>query len=409
MNTKKMLIIIFGLLFISGHLSAEIQTKFATLKGKVVNLTSGYVMPAQQVTLRVYHNDKLERELQTMTNTDGEYWFTNLNAGKEWTYQLHTQYKNVDYVSRRIRLTGYEQRDVYNLNVYSISSDDSEVFIEAHHLVLNIAKKEQGLSQSSTNEKSKEWLGVTEYLIIQNTGNTSYLSEEQMPQSIYGNKVSLKLELPEGYKELEIIRGLSPYRLLLKPDSITYGHAIQPGTLTVAFKYLMETGRSIDLSRRLPYDTDKFLVILTNPRLSIESELKETEVKREEQIYLGETYKKGNKVNLKIKVAPPKSHLKLIATYVLISVLIIGLGFGGYFGYQKFVLERKNIVKQAQKFDKSPTSDKEEYLINLKDLYLEFIMLLDEKYSTGKIGDRAYRSLYDETQEKLRNVFSQLE
>lgn len=420
MNTKKMdrntftvLIIILGILFIFGNLYAEAQKEFSTLKGKVVNLTSGHSIPAQKVTLRIYQNDELKRELQTMTNTDGEYWFTDLDVGKEWTYQLHTRYKNEDYISRRIRLTGFQQRDVHNLNVYSISSDDGEVFIEAYHIVLNIAKNDQILSQTSQlslSKKSREWLEVTEYLIIQNTGNTSYLSPERMPQSAYGNRVGLKLNLPVGYKELEIIRGLSPYHLLLKPDSIFHGQAIQPGTLTVAFKYLMETSRLVNLSRKLPFDTDKFLVILTNPRLSIDSKLQkiQTKVKSVKRSYLDKTLKKGEDVNLKVKIAPPESRLKQIAIYVLISVMIIGTGFGGYFGYKKFWVERKDIVKQARKFDKSPASEEEEYYTNLKDVYLEIIMVLDEMYASGKIGDRAYQSLYDETEDKLRSVFSRL-
>ena len=82
-------VIIFGSLSIFVLMSAEAQTKLTTLKGRVRNLTSGYTMPAQKVTLRIYHNDKPERGLQTMTNTNGEYRFTNLNVGKEWEYQLH--------------------------------------------------------------------------------------------------------------------------------------------------------------------------------------------------------------------------------------------------------------------------------------------------------------------------------
>lgn len=408
------ILIIVGLILIFGNLYTEAQTESSTLKGKIANLTSGRSIPIQEVTLRIYQDDEFASEIQTMTNTDGEYFFTDLNVGKEWTYQLHTRYKNVEYTSRRIQLTGYEQHDVHNLHVYSIGSDENEIFIDAYHIVLNIAKTEEVLaqaSQSSLSKESGEWLEVTEYLIIQNTGNRSYLSEEQMPQSAHSKRVGLRLELPEGYKELEVIRGLSPYWLLLKPNSIFHGQAIQPGTKTVTFRYLMDISSSVDLSRNLPFDTDKFLVILANSRLSIDSKLQkiQTEVKSVKQSYLGKTYKKDEFVNLKVKIAPRKSHVKQIAIYFLISVLIIGAGFGGYLGYQKFWVERQDIVKQAQEFDKAPASEKEEYHINLKDVYLKILMKLDEMHDSGKIADKAYQSLYDETEEKLQDVFSKLQ
>lgn len=405
-------IVILGVLSIFGHLSAQTQTKTATLRGKERNLTSGYTIPSQKVTLKIYYNDELKRELQTMTNTDGEYGFTNLNYGKKWTYQLHTQYKDVDYVSRRIRLTGYREHDIYNLSVYSIGSDDSEIFIEAHHLVLNIAKKDQvgedlGLRLS---EKNKEWLEVTEYLIVQNTGNRCYLSDEPMPQSIQGGKVSLKLNLPIGYRGLEILRGISPYQLFLKPNSIFYGDAIKPGTFTLAFKYLIEISQSIELSRELSFDTEKVLVISAEPRISIDSNLQkvQTRVEREQRTYLGKTYKKGDSLDLKVKIAPPVDYSKKIGFYALISVLIICAGFGAYLGYKKFILNRNDIVKKAQKFDKSPVSEEEKYLSDLKTIYLELIFLLDEMRGEGKIDDRAYQSLHEETEEKLRYVFSEI-
>jgi len=412
MNKKNILLtFIIFVIFISINLSVEAeqtQQKFSTLKGTVRNLTSNYPVPAQKVTLRIYHNAELDGEKQTMTDTAGKYIFPDLNVRGEWTYQLHTKYKDVDYVSRRIKLAGFEEEDIYNLNVYSISSDDSKVFVEAYHILLDIVEKK--LSVSATEEKSKEWLEVTEYLIIENTSNTSYLGEEPMPKSFYGN-VGLKLELPEGYKELEIIRGLSPYDLLLKPDCIFHGQAIQPGTLTVAFKYLMPISGTNDLSRRLLFDTEKLLVILNNPRIYIESELEEIkkESEKEPKTFLGETYKKGEQINLAVRAVPPESHLKEIGIYFVISLLIIGLGFGGYFGYKKFVIERHDIVKKAQDFDKTPASEEEEYLLDQKAVYLEFIMILDEMKATGKINDRAYNLISEETEEKLRYVFTQLE
>lgn len=375
----------------------------AKIKGKILNLTTGQIVPNQEVVLHIVAEDGTQTEQKSSSNASGYFVFEleDIKLTERASYTLSTRYSDVDY-DQSLSLSADKPQVNVELEVYNSSNDPGIVKVSAQHLILELEAK-QPL--------------VTEYLILENSSKYSYLSDEITSPSPGGNRVGLKLELPAGYTDLEVLEGLMTCCLKSDGNRLLYSHATKPGMFTVAFRYKIKAGKDLDLSRKLSFNTDHFLALLPSsiPKLKVTSAAltlsKPVQVEgKSYNNYTASGLKNSEVIELRLKGFKGKREL---TPWIGIALMAAVLGSGGLgaaiYKKRKHIGHIEPIEPAASKPAEVTTSiskiSNQAELLELKKGYLEMISALDALYEKGEISEAAYSQLRDSQKRKLGEIF----
>ncbi len=398
-RTKFVLWIVFFVCFVSFGISdAENEQVTGRLRGTVKNVTSNKIVPQQKVTLYAYRNDAEIDNRSAISDSTGAFEFSQLEIAPSLSYRLTTRFHNVDYSVPFIRLTSERPEQTVDVKVYFSSDDESNIQITAHHIVLHPI--ESGCQ-------------ITEYIILENTGNTSYLTT-----SSEGNEIGLRLELPHGFEHLKPMQGLMECCISLDGNTLLYSHAILPGVKkTIVFTYHMsspskrnKSSLNINLSRSLSLNTNKLLVLVAEEAYHLTSSILNVSDKVQmsggESGLQGKTYKtyiandltKGQKVDMRLEL-PHKRRFNPI--WLSGIVLVVGL-------VSILVIRRLSTTRRIDNAEDSTSSVSpvRTELEDLKSGYLELISKLDEMYESGEISETAYKKIREEQKVKLGELIT---
>lgn len=400
------IIILWMMLFVYfvpfGISDTEDKQVMGSIRGTVKNFTTDKIAPQQKVTLYVYQNDAEAGNQSVVSDSDGVFEFSELQMEPSLSYKLTTHFQDADYSSPLIRLTSKHPEQTVDLKAYSSSDDDSKIQITAHHLII---------------ESIENALQVTEYIILQNAGNTSYLIS-----SSEGNKIGLRLELPNGFKDLKI-EGLMECCISFDENTLLYSHATLPGMMHIIFSYHMPSKKHVNLSRRLSFNTSKLLALVGGEHSSLTSNTLSDSGQAQMK---GKTYTKYTANNLNKKQAidiqlelPVKWRFNPVWLFGM--VLVVGLaailvvrrlstsGLGGDVSVDDSKLVQSETGRRMEarvEADSSSVSSAETESADLKRGYLELISRLDEMYEAGEIPETVYKKMREEQKAKLREVMN---
>ncbi|MFQ6041056.1 MAG: hypothetical protein ACE5PV_09385 [Candidatus Poribacteria bacterium] len=400
------LFIIIGMMslgYVVSYAMPENQVKQVTgqIKGKVKNLTLNQVVPNQEVSLYVYQNQNEIDQKSVVSDEKGSFLFSDLAIEPTISYSLTASYQNVDYSSKLISLAKQPEQTI-ELNVFDVSDDDSKIQAAAYHLIL---------------EPMDDGLYVTEYIIMANSGNTSFLTSLDSE-----NDVGFRLQLPKGYRNINFQQGFMECCVSVEGNTLLYSHATQPGMTTFIFSYQMPPQKKINLSRQLSFNTSKLFALVSGSQFTLTSTVlknsnEQAKMQNKTYVkYIANGLSKGQMVDLQLELPysggfNPIWLVAIIVVVGLSAVLIIR----NMAGRKQHILESEEATSPKVQQKPAPQIQhplsqtvNQEDLESLKTGYLELISRLDEMYEAGEISEYAHHILREQQKAKLSEVMAQL-
>ena len=381
----------------NNSLTAFVKGEQATgrINGTVKNLTLNQVVPNQEVLLYIYQNQNEVDKKSVVSDETGSFTFSELEIEPTISYRLAALYQDVEYGAKPINLARESDPNL-ELNVFSISDDDSKIQAAAHHLIL---------------EPMDDGLFVTEYIIMANSGNTSFLTSLDSE-----NKVGFRLQLPKGYRNLNFQQGFMECCVSVEKSTLLYSHATQPGMTTFIFNYQMAPNKKINLSRQLSFNTGKLFALVSGAQFTLTSTmLKNT---NEQANMQGKTYAKyvasnlsnGQVIDLQLELPYSRGfNLIWVVGIIVVVGLFAVLVSRSITSRKQDILESEETTSKEVKQNSLPyQTTNEKDLESLKTGYLELISRLDKMYEDSEISEYAYHIIREEQKKKLGEVIAQL-
>jgi len=405
-NRLKYLFILYMAICLSfaynGTSDAKTEQITGSIKGTVKNLTTDKVAPQQEVILKIFRGDagegnqdnlhnKLPDEVSIVSDSTGSFEFSQLQIAPTLSYRLTTYFQDADYSSQPIRLTPERPEKTVELGVYSSSDDDSNIQTTAHHLIIE---------PIGENVEMSSRLQITEYIILNNSGKTSYLASS--PQ---GKRFGLKLDLPHGFDNFKPMQGLMECCVTFDGNTLLYSHATLPNAKTIIFTYQMPASKRVNLSRRLSFNTYKLLALVAGEGSQFTSNVLIASDKAQMQgrtytKYLANNLIKGQVLDIQLEL-PSKRRFNP----VWLSGIVLAVGLAAILVVRRFSTSRGS--DDARVDDSEPAESSAETEIgDLKKGYLELISRLDEIHEAGEISEVAYKKIRDEQKSKLSEVMN---
>jgi hypothetical protein len=205
----------------------------------ITNGTTGEPLAGQTVFLQRHRDESEAAEVveQALTDRSGQYVFSNLPADGAH-YVVETRYIEIPYTTGHIAIEPSTAQQDIELNVYDITTEDTDLSLSALHLVI---------------EASPTLLDVTEILVVRNSGTRSYFP----PPGVDDGMV---FSLPAGAFQLQpLVDGLER-----KEQGVVYSNPIPPGDAQIVFRYNVDRG-SVDqlLSKQMDYDVGRLQVLIS--------------------------------------------------------------------------------------------------------------------------------------------------
>jgi hypothetical protein len=361
---------------------AVAQETRGNLKGKVVNRTSNKPVPGQEVKLDLFLGTQKVEVRESITDKAGNFVFKNLPLGENSSALVYTQFEGAEY-STWVRLDKEKLKPI-TLDIYNSSTDGSKVQITEYYVQVE-----------TTNNVSR----VTEFIVIQNRGKTSFALDNSNKEKPLG----LVLALPQSYQELELIEGLMQCCSRIEENKIYSFMSIPPGDNKIVFSYKLPESR-VDLSREVPFDTANFFLVVANLGVQVDSKrLISQGVQEHEtapfQLFMGNNLKRGEVIDIQLSGLPTQSPFQK-AGIVAVAIALAG-------GIAIFLLRKRKEELGEVVVEKGEGVSEDKFRDDMKRLYLEFISRLDELHEDGEISEEVYQTFREEYKNKLGQLLEE--
>ena len=283
-------------LTISGHL----------LRGPSREPTAGI-----PVSLHVVRGDEELPGKTTTSDKSGGYRFTGLSSQVGLSYYVSTEYEGAFYTEGPIDVSGKSEA-TKDLVVYEIGRDIDAVRIANLHIIV---------------ERNPDHLHVTEILLVENRGSTAYLGTGMDHSSNAG----IRLGLPASVEDFQSGLGGDAQSVRVQGRDLSSARPVPPGTNHFTFTYHVPLSGRMDLSHRLYFPTDQFVVLLSDPSLKLETSSLQYSGPRDQggkkfEVYQGSNFPVGSEVTMRIGGAGfwsnPAVYPWLAAPFLIAAVLV---------------------------------------------------------------------------------------
>lgn len=380
------LIILLVLIAFSPGLSA---TKTTILEGRVINGTTGKPQANFPVMMDIFLGKQKMGVRETTSDKEGFFKFDEVPLGKDYSGLVYAQHQGAEYQSI-VDLTEKPKQPV-ELKIYNSSKEDKDLKISEYHIQL---------------EEKEGKLLVTEFILIQNNGKTSFVIDNKNPEKPLG----LILGLPRGYQNLQMYEGLMKCCSEIKENKIFSYMSIPPGENRMVYSYELSSD-SIDLSKKVPFNTEEFFLIVVDKETGISSGKLTSEGTKESQqgdvefrLFSAKDIKKGEIVDINISRETSEISYQKVLIIPVAVFLAIGIGY--------LILKRRGEKKAKSLSDvrvleglQTDIDPAEE----LKKVYLEFIVRLDELFEEGELSEQTHLLLRKKYKEKLSKLMEEKE
>lgn len=349
-----------------------------TVSGKLINGTTGKVLPAgQALTLRVIEQTTQGfRDVNTVkatTAADGAFSFGELQRQNGLIYVVLTDYAGTVQSGGPVQLqSGSGPKLDLSFNVYEITNDPSIIHVELERVFVDFTGPTTALVQAG--------------IRFRNVGDRLYISKTK---SSNGDPIAVQWNLPDGAQNVQISQDTSA-RFFFKDNLIQTTLPIAPTqTASVQFSYVLPFGGTLDINAPIPYEVDALEVEL--PQLG-GATIQDSRFTRTSPITLQngiyDTYalqkaiSAGTQAGYRIVLPQQKANeQRNVLALVLLAAMLLLLGTVGAI----WILNRR-----SAEIPKPP--------ITPSDAVLQAIVDLDTRFEAGQIE----RSTYDSERARLK-------
>ncbi|TMQ65951.1 MAG: carboxypeptidase regulatory-like domain-containing protein [Candidatus Eisenbacteria bacterium] len=276
------------------------------LKGEGHEPTSGV-----PVSLHVVNGTEELPGKTATSGAEGEYRFDGLAADPHLSYFVSTEYEGAVYTEGPVEpaANGIASQD---LTIYDVGREIAAVHVTNHHIIV---------------ERKPDLLQVTEIVVFENSGKTAYLGTGLN----HAENAGIRLGLPASVKEFQPGMGGDPQSVRVQGRDLASLRPIPPGTHPFSFTYNVPLSGRMDLSHRLYFPTAKFVVLIEDPKLHLESASLRYAGQREQngrkfELYQGADFPIGAEVTMRIQGAGfwsnPKIYPWVVAPFLIVAALM---------------------------------------------------------------------------------------
>lgn len=385
---RRFLVILAALLaLLLGTIHAQ-GRELGSIQGRVVNGSAGGgSLAGLEVTLEGIGPDGTELPpRKALIESDGSFAFAGLPLGEGYTYRVRLSYTDVVYTSPEVRLRPDAPTTSLELTVYEPTTSDSALKGTIDHLVLDF-------------DPATHTLWVLEYLVIENTGDTTFVGSAAPDQQ--GLRATLRFLLPPGVEQVELLRGVTPEQTIPWEGGFADTSPLPPGSREVVFSYTLPyESERYTLQKTLAYPTDKVAVLVPDVGVNVHSDalpnVSTTDVEGQSYLLLsGEGLTSDTVVEIALKGLPMSVASGGSSPN---RSLVIGVGIAMAFALGGAVFYARRRLA-AQPVPAAPSGERE------KASLLAALADLDQRYEAGQISQEEYQREREATKERLRNLW----
>ena len=258
------------------------------IQGTVVNGTpGGGSVEGLEVVLRVFQGQNESETLVTTTDAQGQFRFQDLEVGSEWAYLARVLYGGVAYSRGLLTFEPGEVELVTEITIYETTTDDQSISVERAHIFVTV---------------SGPGLAVTELYVFANSGDRTYIGEEE----VQGRRPTSSFLLPQEGYNLALDDGALGGRFLSIEGGFADTEPHWPGTTQVMFSYSVDCGADgCDLSRKMHHPISNLNVLIADSGVRVESKSLVFEGKREAEgqsylNYVGRNLASGERLDFSV-------------------------------------------------------------------------------------------------------------
>lgn len=364
------------------------------VQGQVVNGTEGGAITINGLPVRLYlfSGGALKDTRRAITDAQGKFRFEGLPTGSGWSALATVEYAGIEYESGALDLSSGADLNA-DVAVYETTTDDSALKIEQRHLIV-----EMGPGQ----------LEVTEYLILANTGDHSYIGSQEV---IPNRRATARLALPSGATDVSFDPPELASALVRTGQGLVDTRPVIPGRQEYMLSYVLPVeGPTYNLLLPVLYPVDALDVLLNVPGAEVSAPSLERGGMREASgttylYFAGHSLNRGNDVALRLsglgRPAPPAGE----TTAVGAAAGIVQRGWGWEsvplatlvaLGGLLIVRLRRGLFVESEQAAAAVETERKRLLAAIVDL--------DERYEAGEVEESAYRRQRQAKKKRLLNL-----
>ncbi len=296
--------------WIAGLGTSSAQAATFTIHGHVLKGTERKPLPGLPVSLHMVRGNEELPGRSVTSGSDGGFDFPGLAHDSQHSYFLSAEYEGAYYTEGPIDASGADA--VQDLVVYDVGRDQTAVRVTNHHIIV---------------EREQADLKITEIVVFVNSGTTAYLGTGLN----HAENVGVRLGLPASVKGFQAGMGGDDETVRVQGRDLASLRPIPPGTRPFSFTYHVPMSGRMDLSHRLYFPTDRFVVLIEDPKLKLDSKSLEFAGERDQggrkfQIYQAANFPVGAEVTMRIQGASfwsnPAIYPWLIAPFLILAALV---------------------------------------------------------------------------------------
>ncbi|MGE5179689.1 MAG: carboxypeptidase-like regulatory domain-containing protein, partial [Bacteroidota bacterium] len=280
-----------------------------TITGRVMKGTERAPVKGVPVSIHVVRGNEELPGTTVNSDASGGFQFNGLTAGAGIEYYLSTEYEGAFYTEGPVAVQGGTATQ--DMTVYDVGKNFDAVKVQDHHVIV---------------EKQDDGLHVTEIIIFQNEANTAYLGVGLN----HAMESGMRVGLPSSVKDFQPGLGLDEPSVHLQGRELMSMRPIPPGQRPLSFTYVVPLSGRMDLSHRLYFPTRQITVLLSDPKLHLESNQLVSDGSRQQggktyAMYVGHDLPVGAEVEAKVGGAGffsnPKVYPFMAAPFAILAVL----------------------------------------------------------------------------------------
>lgn len=395
---------IFTLAFFLGLLLAvpvAAQGNTGTLKGRILNQTTGAAVPANQsVTLQIYDNRQFTQQLTAQADAAGAYQFTGLSTSDTLSYTVATVYNGIPYESDPVGFTAGVITLEADLAIYETSESDAALSTSRLHAFIDFV--------------DDRTLQVTELYILNNDSDRVFIGTPVHLTSTA--RATLRFTLPAGATNLRLREGIVGEDVIATATGFVTTLPIYPGLNQFLFAYdLPFTRPNFKFERVLDYSPVSTSILIADQGQRVSSPNLETRPKVPAQMgnyyhLAGTNLERGTALVIEMTgipdrlvptvedIATPEQttpDTRTLGVILLAASLVLGaLALGMALRQRAAIAPAIRETSTLRPATPAVTADRRQRLI-------DELATLDDDFEAGRIPEADYRRLRQEKKAQL--------
>lgn len=345
------------------------------IEGRLLNATSGLIVPNYELTLKTYLNDTEAALGTTETDAGGGFVFSGLSTASNYSYNITLIYQEAEYNTELTVFAQGETTQSIDVIVYDATTSDEAIEVELSHTIIYI---------------DGDGLLVKEFYLFVNNTNLTYIGFK--PDADSETRQTLKLYLPDDASGFQPAGDLMSCCIYSSDNGFVDSMPVLPGTREISYSYKVsyDSGGHL-LSRKVDYPVADYYLLVQGEDIVITS----GQLTREEPFDMGGalfSYFSASALAPGETLVADISGLAQVGgqnavTWVTLAVVVMVVGaISGYLFMRK---KRPQPVAQETDLDRK----RQRLLVELA--------RLDDDFKAGKIAEDNYRQRRQDVKARL--------